>query len=86
MAVKKEEECNVTGEPIPETSQDHFSSSDSENIEEESGSETWTIVNQKKGAKTHAREKCDLSFLRKRQCEFHGSNKHRIQCRMGLSM
>jgi len=27
MAVKKEEECNVTGEPMPGTSQDHFSSS-----------------------------------------------------------
>lgn len=45
MAVKKGEEQNsVTGEPLPGTSQDYSSSSDSENVEEEACGETWTIV------------------------------------------
>ena len=48
MAVKKGEEQNsVTGEPLPGTSQDYSSSSDSENVEEEACGETWTIVDRK---------------------------------------
>lgn len=48
MAVKKGEEQNSdTGEPLPGTSQDYSSSSDSENVEEEACGETWTIVDRK---------------------------------------
>ncbi|XP_044183260.1 uncharacterized protein LOC122963932 [Acropora millepora] len=48
MAVKKGEEQNsVTREPLPGTSQDYSSSSDSENVEEEACGETWTIVDRK---------------------------------------
>ena len=48
MAVKKGEEQNsVTGKPLPGTSQDYSSSSDSENVEEEACGETWTIVYRK---------------------------------------
>lgn len=44
---KGEEQNNVTGKPLPGTSHDHSSSSDSEDVEEEACRETWTIVNRK---------------------------------------
>ena len=48
MGMREAEESNVTGEPLPRTSQDRSSSLDSENVEEdEACSETWTIVDRK---------------------------------------
>ena len=48
MGTNLPEERRVIREPLPSTSQDYSSSSDSENFEDdEASSETWTIVHRK---------------------------------------